>query len=131
MFLNTLCLLALVTSACAIEVPENVVNTKSGQVIGIVNERGRIFRGIPYARPPMGDLRWDDPQPVIPWRTPLNATVDGPACIQKCKLPPLTCPPVTSEDCLSVNVLTPTLSALSTPQPVMVTQLPFHKKPFL
>jgi para-nitrobenzyl esterase len=69
----------------------------------------RCWRGIPYAAPPVGELRWKPPQPVIPWKGRLNATDFGPACPQPpC---PLAIPPdsgeVLDEDCLRLNVWTP------------------------
>jgi hypothetical protein len=49
----------------------NVVQTRSGKVSGatteVSGEKVHIFKGIPYAAPPVGDLRWKAPQPVKPW----------------------------------------------------------------
>ena len=49
----------------------HVVNTKSGKVSGTTVEDGgekvHIFKGIPYAAPPVGEWRWKAPQPVKPW----------------------------------------------------------------
>lgn len=47
----------------------DVVNTNTGKVSGSVNSDGsvHIFKGIPFAAPPIGDLRWKEPQPVAPW----------------------------------------------------------------
>ncbi|XP_069689984.1 juvenile hormone esterase-like isoform X2 [Periplaneta americana] len=59
------------------------------------------FRGMPYAAPPVGPLRFKAPQPVDFWNKKWNATVDGPMCIQKTK------PIVGQEDCLYLNVYTP------------------------
>ena len=41
-----------------------------------------VFKGIPYAAPPVGDLRWKAPQPVTPWTEPRACTAFGPACPQ-------------------------------------------------
>lgn len=75
----------------------------------------RLYRGIPYAAPPIGDFRWRAPQPVVPWAGVKAADHFGPACMQ---------PPTAtegnawreglgtiSEDCLFVNVWTPAQSA--------------------
>lgn len=71
----------------------------------------RVFRGIPYAAPPVGDLRWKAPQPAAPWQGVRQATEFSNACwqmpyppaaaIYQSKLPPL------SEDCLYLNIWTP------------------------
>ena len=49
----------------------NVVKTDAGDISGMaMGESGKeayVFRGIPYAAPPVGDLRWKPPQPVVPW----------------------------------------------------------------
>ncbi len=79
-----------------------------------------VFKGIPYARPPVGRLRWRPPQPVRPWRGIRSATAFGHDCMQ---LPspgdaaPLRTEP--SEDCLYVNVWAPA-SGARRPLPVMV-----------
>ena len=46
------------------------------------NGKVRAFEGIPYAAPPIGDLRWKAPQPVKPWTADLDATKFGPHCAQ-------------------------------------------------
>ena len=71
----------------------------------------RMYRGIPFAAPPVGDLRWRPPQPVIPWEGELKANHFGPSPMQQ-ERPPLealhndgTHP--YNEDCLYLNVWTP------------------------
>ncbi|XP_071447523.1 juvenile hormone esterase-like [Hetaerina americana] len=64
------------------------------------------FRGIPYAKPPIGDLRFAPPKPLGPWEGVLDATRDAPVCIQKNYL--LAGYPVQGqEDCLYLNVYVP------------------------
>ncbi|MBZ5586236.1 MAG: carboxylesterase family protein [Acidobacteriia bacterium] len=83
----------------------------------------RVFRGIPYAAPPVGDLRWRPPQPVIPWQGAKAADHFSAACLQA---PTDTegnawregMVPV-SEDCLFINVWTPAQNA-DARLPVMV-----------
>ena len=48
----------------------------------------RVFEGVPYARPPVGELRWRGPQPVVPWRGVRDATAPGPICAQVFTYPP-------------------------------------------
>ena len=94
------------------------VRTLSGPVLGTTSSDGKIaiYRGIPYAAPPVGDLRWKDPQPVKPWKIVLIANNFGASCMQELQR---SRPPWTkefmpqnedSEDCLSLNVWTPTTS---------------------
>jgi para-nitrobenzyl esterase len=71
----------------------------------------REYRGIPFAAPPAGNLRWRPPQPVIPWQGVLAADHYSSACMQA---PPSTYNPglmSRSEDCLYLNVWTPAGSA--------------------
>ena len=96
------------------------VKTASGVVAGAVQEGVLSFKGIPFAAPPVGDLRWRAPQPARPWTGVRQATAYGNDCAQ---LPfpgdaaPLGTPP--AEDCLVLNVWKPA-AASSTPLPVMV-----------
>ena len=70
---------------------------------------GAAFLGIPYAAPPVGELRWKPPQPVGTWKRPRMATQFGAACPQR---PANWFPDIGwSEDCLYLNVWTPQLSA--------------------
>ena len=81
--------------------------TSTGALRGVVAGGVATYRGIPYAQPPVGDLRWRAPQPAKPWPGVRVADEDGPGCPQECTLPELTCPPVTAEDCLYLNVFAP------------------------
>jgi para-nitrobenzyl esterase len=72
----------------------------------------RSFKGIPFAAPPVGELRWRAPQPVKPWEGERSADQFGPRCVQTARLgniDPLN--PRMSEDCLYLNVWTPAKSA--------------------
>jgi para-nitrobenzyl esterase len=66
------------------------------------------YLGIPYAAPPVGDLRWKPPQPVRPWKNVRSCVAYGPSCPQEqgIELGPLRVGK-TSEDCLYLNVWTP------------------------
>jgi para-nitrobenzyl esterase len=67
-----------------------------------------VFKGIPFAAPPVGELRWRAPQPVQPWQGVTKAEAFGPACIQDPVMGQRMAPGVPlSEDCLFLDVWTP------------------------
>src|SRR5436309_782665 len=92
-----------------------------GKVDGVVTSGIASFKGIPFAAPPTGELRWKAPQPVKPWTGIKDASTWGPACIQDPMFPRLFGAPMTvlSEDCLYLNVWTPAKTA-GNKLPVMV-----------
>ena len=90
----------------------------SGTIIGDLGKEVRIYRGIPYAAPPVGDLRWKPPQPAAPWTGIRECTVFGKSSIQPSVPMDLSDMPQ-SEDCLYLNVLTPAKKE-SESLPVMV-----------
>lgn len=96
-----------------------VVKTNTGKVEGVAKDGVEVFKGIPFAAPPTGDLRWRAPQPVKTWTGVRPATAFGADCMQE-PFPrddaPLTTTP--AEDCLYVNVWRP--SGVAKPLPVMV-----------
>lgn len=108
---------ALLATADAQSQPS--VNTPFGAVAGGVTPGTNVFffKGIPYARPPTGTRRFMPPQLVTPWAPQVrNATEFGAGCMAQCLTkafpdPPLMCPKTVSEDCLSLNIWTPTLNA--------------------
>jgi len=94
-----------------------LVFTFSGLVRGSVSSAGiREFLGIPYATPPVGNLRWQPPVPHAPWFAPLEATKFANHCPQPAS--PFGLASVT-EDCLFLNVYTPDSAVFSGPRPVM------------
>ena len=99
--------------------PSIIVNTEYGPVEGELVRGMRAFQGIPFAAPPVGDLRWAEPQPPTSWDEPLQTTVHAPICMQTPfeSDPPGTPPP--SEDCLYLNVWTPG-EPNEAPLPVMI-----------
>ena len=95
---------ALVT-ACKQPVPGQVKVT-GGWIQGEVTEDMCIYKGIPFAAPPVGDLRWKEPQPVIPWEGVRECLEFGPGPVQGMNFPGSN----NSEDCLYLNVWSPAKS---------------------
>jgi para-nitrobenzyl esterase len=87
------------------------VTTAAGPVDGITKDGVTRFLGIPYARPPVGPLRWMPPQPVAKWTATRQAAKFGPTCAQVTTLGPFAGPPNSNEDCLYLNVFTPDTKA--------------------
>jgi para-nitrobenzyl esterase len=85
-----------------------IVQTSDGPVRGFVKEGVRTFLGIPYAAPPVGDLRWMPPEPPAPHGL-LDATEFGNTCPQVTTLGAFAGPANTTEDCLFLNVYTTNL----------------------
>jgi para-nitrobenzyl esterase len=83
------------------------VATAEGPVEGSSKDGVTQFLGIPYAKPPVGNLRWMPPQPVTKWTTVWDARKFGPTCAQVTTLGPFAGPPNSNEDCLYLNVFTP------------------------
>ena len=85
------------------------VKTDKGTVEGTLSGSGiRIFRGIPYAAPPVGDLRWKAPQPAASWTGVRSGKEFGPACMQRPIYGNMGFRgPANSEDCLYLNVWSP------------------------
>ena len=92
-----------------------VVSISTGQLRGSLTADGvAVFKNIPFAQPPVGDLRWREPLPAKAWTGVRDATAFGPMCNQNDnkQLPH-------SEDCLQLNVWTPSWP-LRSQVPVMV-----------
>lgn len=96
--------------------PPVQVQTPSGRLQGYVADGVEHYLGIPYARPPVGDLRWRPPQQVDAWPGILRVQDNPVACAQFLPLWPGL---VGSEDCLYLNVWTPSEKPAE-PMPVMV-----------
>lgn len=100
-----------------------VVEVDGGQISGTVEAGVQAFLGIPFAAPPVGDLRWKEPQPVVPWEGVRACDSFGPIC-------PQTAYPAMSiyvqpdfpqsEDCLSLNVWTKAESGAKLPVMVWI-----------
>jgi para-nitrobenzyl esterase len=104
--LAVLLALALATPVMA----QPVVNAPTGGVRGETQDGVNVYRGLPYARPPVGRLRWRPPAELAPWRGIRDATQFGPACVQPGGRPGsiyFEQLPAMSEDCLTLNIWAP------------------------
>ena len=88
-----------------------IVNAPAGKMEGALEGHLRVFRGIPYALPPVGPARWKPPSAPSHWSGVRKAIEFGPACLQpQSKIPSVYSPaqPLpASEDCLTLNIWTP------------------------
>ncbi len=98
-------ILAFVITSCS-KLEPGQVKIEDGILQGTVEDSLTIFKGIPFAAPPVGDLRWKAPQPVEKWEGVKQATEFAPAPMQGGNPPS-----GKSEDCLYLNVWTPVQSA--------------------
>ena len=95
-------------------------STAHGPVVGALDGDVAVFRGIPYAAPPVGDLRWRAPRPPAPWHQPRDASVFGPAVPQPVGspldglVPGMHVGPM-GDDCLTLNVWTPATDRAARP----------------
>jgi para-nitrobenzyl esterase len=109
--ITVLATLAALVAGPASAQPAARVKVEGGALVGVAHENANVFRNIPFATPPVGDLRWAPPQPAKPWSGERMAVMPGPSCPQ-----PMTANdtpnsggangPV-SEDCLQLNVFAP------------------------
>ena len=89
------------------------VSIEAGIIIGVEHTRDTFaWLGIPYAKPPIGELRWRLPQPAVPWEGIKQATLFAPSCVQfpnaiAGENAPESELVVGSEDCLTLNVFAP------------------------
>jgi para-nitrobenzyl esterase len=122
MVLVALAAYAMTSVACRrADNPVNMIKIDAGQIEGFVSGDVLSFKGIPYAAPPVSDLRWREPQPVAPWQGVRIANEYGHDCMQK----PVPGDSASArgpfgEDCLMVNVWRPAASRPGEKLPVMV-----------
>lgn len=97
--------------AVTANVPTVVVDTDAGKVQGYLEDGVNHFLGIPFAKPPVGDLRFRSPEPVMPWKDVKQVTSYGHSCYQGLLLG--------NEDCLHLDVYVPETLPGTKPLPVM------------
>lgn len=118
-------LAACLTLAPALAQQPVTIQTGSGPITGGQSTTLRTFFGIPYAAPPVGQLRWKAPQKPVPWTGPLDASAFRSPCTQVVialfKLPGYKLGDIRGhEDCLYLNVYTPASVTGDSRLPVMV-----------
>jgi len=100
-----LCTFLFTTLAAAPPDPE--VSVTGGVIRGrLASDGGAAFKGVPFAQPPVGDLRWREPQPIKPWEGVREASEFQPACTQLSEGWNKADVPTSREDCLYLNVAT-------------------------
>jgi para-nitrobenzyl esterase len=113
--------LGLAAASCALAAAGPTAKVAGGQIRGraLPNKGGVAFQGVPFAQPPVGDLRWREPQPVKPWSGVRETVKAGAPCAQPASGWNNAAAAVSSEDCLYLDVWTPEFPA-KTRKPVMV-----------
>ena len=104
--------------------PGDPVTIDSGQIAGKLLPDGvKAYLGVPFAAPPLQQLRWREPQPVPPWRGVLHADRFAPECIQALRAHDINHyfgEEATSEDCLYLNIWAPPDAKADAHKPVVV-----------
>jgi para-nitrobenzyl esterase len=116
-----LAMLALAGAGHAAPPDAPVVRVDAGALAGVATDGVESFKGIPFAAPPVGDLRWRAPQPITPWQGVRAANRFSDDCMQE-PFPGIAAPlgaPL-SENCLYLNVWRPAGAKLGARLPVMV-----------
>ncbi|MBN2708112.1 MAG: carboxylesterase family protein [Calditrichaceae bacterium] len=106
LFILTAMMVLLIAGCKNMQKQPALVKVEGGMVQGTVDSGLTVFKGIPFAAPPVGNLRWRAPQPVSDWNTILQADEFAPGPVQAWDSPS-----GKSEDCLYLNVWTPAESA--------------------
>ncbi len=103
--------IAAVSSMCLAATP--TAKVEQGVLQGNVEDGLTVYRGVPFAAPPVGELRWRPPQAAAKWDGVRQADKFAPQCVQRGFGPPPAGqqPPPMSEDCLYLNVWTPAKKA--------------------
>jgi para-nitrobenzyl esterase len=95
------------------------VRIESGAIQAPAIEGLSVYKGVPFAAPPVGELRWREPRPVTRWHGVRKAEAFAPACMQRGVSMPGEAPPSVSEDCLYLNIWAPQVNRGAT-LPVLV-----------
>ena len=110
--MRSIAFVCLSAAALASHLAAEVAQTSSGPVRGIANDGLLSFLGVPFAAPPVGELRWSPPKPSNAWQVPLDASTYGSECGQVAGFSA-----GGEEDCLYLNIWTKSLSGA---RPVML-----------
>jgi para-nitrobenzyl esterase len=112
-------LLSGIAASAAAPVQSRVVHVADGDLQGVVADSIDEFLGVPYAAPPVGDLRWQPPHAPAHWPQTRSAATFGNTCPQQQR--GVFAAPSNTEDCLYLNVFAPHAAAVAaTKRPVMV-----------
>lgn len=105
-------------------IPSDPITIETGKLSGTLLDSGvKAYLGVPFAAPPVRELRWRDPQPVRPWKGVYHADRMAPECIQVLRRKNLNHyfgEEATSEDCLYLNVWAPASAKAGAKLPVVV-----------
>ena len=108
----TLGLILTVAIGSPVAAQITTATVSGGKLMGVEHNGTVSFKGIPFAAPPVGALRWKAPQPLKAWGGTKTADTFAPACMQDPALAAfMQIPPNGSEDCLYLNVWTPAKTA--------------------
>lgn len=105
---------ALLVTGGALAQERPVIATASGPVKGVAADGQVVFKGVPFAAPPVGALRWKPPAPPAPWIAPRDASDYGPICRQPARPDGVLAAGANrpqSEDCLYLNIWAPKAAA--------------------
>lgn len=108
--LRTALLIAGLVTAVPAAAADPVVSAPAGALVGKNVGKVRVFKGVPFAQPPVGPLRWKPPLPLPAWQGVRKAQSFGAACVQprSTAVGIYSNPPAKiSEDCLTLNIWTP------------------------
>ncbi len=124
--MGAICAMAVIGMAIGLSSPLHAislkVNTQQGKVLGKAINDGKVnaFLGLPYAAPPVGALRWKAPEPAAKWQGERDATKFGAHCAQVHVFDDMIFQDdANSEDCLFLNVYTPSSAKANSKLPVM------------
>ena len=108
LFSTIFVLFAVMTVTCAQEQPLLKTHVETGDIEGVLDGQLAVYKAIPYAAPPVGNLRWKAPLPAQPWEGVLKADKFGPMPPQPTR--PGRTADMMSEDCLYLGISTPATS---------------------
>ena len=108
--IGALLMAMLPVASCFSPAQSPMIRTESGALSGVREAGLNVYKGVPFAAPPVGELRWRPPVPAEPWKGTRNAVAFAPACMQTGVSMPGEKSPAVSEDCLYLNIWTPETS---------------------